>query len=142
MVNESNIPVPLTKQAKWAARYATDRIAGHPRDRNFTESVRSVCAAITTSNLTTTAAAAREMDAAGGGGRWCVVTGGRGFAARHLVLMLLRSGEWRVRVADLPHAISLDRDEKEGILGSALREGQAVYTSVDLRDKAQVAKGV
>ncbi|KAM0853084.1 hypothetical protein ACQ4PT_051326 [Festuca glaucescens] len=80
------------------------------------------------------------MDAAGGGGRWCVVTGGRGFAARHLVLMLLRSGEWRVRVADLPHAISLDRDEEEGILGAALREGQAVYASADLRDKAQIAK--
>lgn len=80
------------------------------------------------------------MDAAGGGGRWCVVTGGRGFAARHLVLMLLRSGQWRVRVADLPHAISLDRDEEEGILGAALREGQAVYASADLRDKAQVAK--
>jgi sterol-4alpha-carboxylate 3-dehydrogenase (decarboxylating) len=106
--------------------------------------VHSVCAAITTSNLTTTAAAAAagEMDAAGGGRRWCVVTGGRGFAARHLVLMLLRSGEWRVRVADLPHAIALDRDEEEGILGAALREGQAVYASADLRDKAQVAKGV
>ncbi|CAM0873303.1 unnamed protein product [Alopecurus aequalis] len=80
------------------------------------------------------------MDAARGGGRWCVVTGGRGFAARHLVLMLLRSGEWRVRVADLPHAIALDREEEEGILGAALREGQAVYASADLRDKAQVAK--
>lgn len=86
-----------------------------------------------------------EMDAAPGaagcGGRWCVVTGGRGFAARHLVLMLLRSGEWRVRVADLSPAIALDRDEEEGILGAALREGQAVYASADLRDKAQVANG-
>jgi len=82
------------------------------------------------------------MEAAGGDGRWCVVTGGRGFAARHLVTMLLRSGEWRVRVADLAPAITLDRKEEEGFLGAALREGQAVYASADLRDKAQVARGV
>ncbi|RCV44393.1 hypothetical protein SETIT_9G370200v2 [Setaria italica] len=78
--------------------------------------------------------------AGGGGGRWCVVTGGRGFAARHLVTMLLRSGEWRVRVADLAPAITLDRDEEEGFLGAAFREGQAAYASADLRDKAQVAR--
>uniref|UniRef100_I1PC49 Reticulon-like protein n=1 Tax=Oryza glaberrima TaxID=4538 RepID=I1PC49_ORYGL len=77
--------------------------------------------------------------AGGGDGRWCVVTGGRGFAARHLVAMLLRSGEWLVRVADLPPAIALDRDEEEGILGAALREGRAAYASADLRNKAQVA---
>jgi hypothetical protein len=82
------------------------------------------------------------MDAAEASARWCVVTGGRGFAARHLVLMLLRSGEWRVRVADLAQVISLDRDEEQGILGAAIREGQAVYASADLRDKAQLAKGV
>ena len=82
------------------------------------------------------------MEAAGGDGRWCVVTGGRGFAARHLVTMLLRSGEWRVRVADLAPAITLDRKEEEGFLGAALREGQAVYASADLRDKAQIARGV
>lgn len=70
-----------------------------------------------------------------------MVTGGRGFAARHLVTMLLRSGEWRVRVADLAPAITLDRDEEEGYLGAALREGQAAYASADLRDKAQVARG-
>jgi hypothetical protein len=81
------------------------------------------------------------MEAVRGDGRWCVVTGGRGFAARHLVTMLLRSGEWRVRVADLGPAITLDRDEEEGFLGAALREGQAVYVSADLRDKAQVARG-
>ncbi|XBH84701.1 hypothetical protein VPH35_072809 [Triticum aestivum] len=80
------------------------------------------------------------MDAAEASARWCVVTGGRGFAARHLVLMLLRSGEWRVRVADLAQVISLDLDEEQGILGAAIREGQAVYASADLRDKAQLAK--
>ncbi|CAD6219577.1 unnamed protein product [Miscanthus lutarioriparius] len=81
------------------------------------------------------------MEAAGGDGRWCVVIGGRGFAARHLVTMLLCSDEWRVRVADLAPAITLDREEEEGFLGAALREGQAVYASADLRDKAQVARG-
>jgi hypothetical protein len=95
-----------------------------------------------TATATATATAGREMEAAGGDGRWCVVTGGRGFAARHLVTMLLRSGEWRVRVADLAPAITLDREEEEGFLGAALREGQAVYASADLRDKAQVARGV
>lgn len=56
------------------------------------------------------------------------------------MLMLLRSGEWRVRVADLAQVISLDLDEEQGILGAAIREGQAVYASADLRDKAQLAK--
>jgi hypothetical protein len=84
----------------------------------------------------------QKMEAAGGRVRWCVVTGGRGFAARHLVTMLLHSGEWRVRVADLAPVIVLDRDEEEGILGAALREGRAAYASADLRDKAQVARGV
>ena len=68
-----------------------------------------------------------------------MVTGGRGFAARHLVTMLLRSGVWRVRVADLAPAITLDREEEEGFLGAALREGQAVYASVGLHDKTQAA---
>jgi plant 3beta-hydroxysteroid-4alpha-carboxylate 3-dehydrogenase len=36
----------------------------------------------------------------------------------------------------------LDRDEEEGILGAALREGQSAYASADLHDKAQVARGV
>ncbi|MQL96464.1 hypothetical protein Taro_029137 [Colocasia esculenta] len=77
----------------------------------------------------------------GGEVRWCVVTGGRGFAARHLVEMLLRSQQWRVRVADLAPSIKLDpREEEEsgGVLGTALRSGGALYVSTDLRDKAQV----
>ncbi|XP_042433629.1 3beta-hydroxysteroid-dehydrogenase/decarboxylase-like [Zingiber officinale] len=78
----------------------------------------------------------------GGGGaeRWCVVTGGRGFAARHLVEMLLRSDDWCVRVADLAPSISLEAHEEAGVLGRALRSGRAAYVSADLRNKAQVVK--
>lgn len=78
----------------------------------------------------------------GGGGeeRWCVVTGGRGFAARHLVEMLLRSDIWCVRVADLAPSISLDPQEEDGALGHALRSGRAAYFSADLRNRAHVVK--
>ncbi|URE48577.1 Reticulon [Musa troglodytarum] len=56
----------------------------------------------------------------GGGGeeRWCLVTGGRGFAARHLVEMLLRSDIWCVRVADLAPSISLDPRERTAPLAT------------------------
>ncbi|KAJ6805439.1 putative 3beta-hydroxysteroid-dehydrogenase/decarboxylase isoform 1 [Iris pallida] len=74
----------------------------------------------------------------GEGARWCVVTGGRGFAARHLVEMLVRSGEWLVRIADLAQSLSLDPLEEEGDVGRALRSGRAAYVSADLRNKAQV----
>lgn len=73
--------------------------------------------------------------------RWCVVTGGRGFAARHLVDMLIRYEMFSVRVADLGPAIKLDPHEEKGILGEALRSGRAQYVSADLRDKSQVFKG-
>ncbi|KAL3636213.1 3beta-hydroxysteroid-dehydrogenase/decarboxylase isoform 2 [Castilleja foliolosa] len=72
--------------------------------------------------------------------RWCVVTGGRGFAARHLVTMLLNYGMFSVRVADLGPTIQLDADEENGFLGEALRSGRAKYVSADLRDKSQVLK--
>ncbi|KAH7427732.1 hypothetical protein KP509_10G057200 [Ceratopteris richardii] len=72
-------------------------------------------------------------------GRVCVVTGGRGFAARHLVLQLLRSGEWKtVRILDLADRISLDDSEKSGLLADSLSNGKAIYVSVDLRDYSQV----
>ncbi|KAL8161098.1 hypothetical protein V2J09_012587 [Rumex salicifolius] len=72
--------------------------------------------------------------------RWCVVTGGRGFAARHLVDMLIRYEMFSVRIADLPPSIKLDPSEEEGTLGKALRAGHAQYVCADLRDKAQVVK--
>ncbi|KAL6988087.1 3beta-hydroxysteroid-dehydrogenase/decarboxylase isoform 2 [Sarracenia purpurea var. burkii] len=76
----------------------------------------------------------------GGEERWCVVTGGRGFAARHLVEMLVRYDMFLVRIADLGPSINLDPDEEKGTLGEALRSGRAQYVSADLRDKSQVLK--
>lgn len=73
--------------------------------------------------------------------RWCAVTGGRGFMARHLVAALLRSGEWCVRVTDLAPAVVLGRGEQEELLGSSLRNGRAVYASADVCNPDQLVKG-
>lgn len=73
--------------------------------------------------------------------RWCVVTGGRGFAARHLVEMLIKYEIFLVRIADLGSKIELEQHEENGVLGKALRSGCACYVSTDLRDKAQVLEG-
>lgn len=72
---------------------------------------------------------------------WCVVTGGRGFAARHLVEMLIRYNNYCVRIADLGPTIELEPSEQLGLLGQAMHSGRAQYISLDLRDKAQVLKG-
>ncbi|KAJ7958431.1 Reticulon-like protein [Quillaja saponaria] len=72
--------------------------------------------------------------------RWCVVTGARGFAARHLVEMLIRCDIFHVRIADLGPSIELDPIEEKGILSEALRSGRAQYVCTDLRNKAQVLK--
>ncbi|KAF5772516.1 putative 3-beta-hydroxysteroid-4-alpha-carboxylate 3-dehydrogenase (decarboxylating) [Helianthus annuus] len=72
--------------------------------------------------------------------RWCVVTGGRGFAARHLVDMLIRYEIYSVRIADLGPDIKLEPYEERGNLGQALRLGRAQYVSMDLCDKSQVLK--
>nr|GEV53562.1 3-beta hydroxysteroid-dehydrogenase/ decarboxylase-like isoform X1 [Tanacetum cinerariifolium] len=72
--------------------------------------------------------------------RWCVVTGGRGFAARHLVEMLIRYEIYSVRIADLGPEIKLETHEDKGSLGQALRLGRAQYVSMDLRDQSQVEK--
>ncbi|XP_013601109.1 PREDICTED: 3beta-hydroxysteroid-dehydrogenase/decarboxylase isoform 1-like [Brassica oleracea var. oleracea] len=71
---------------------------------------------------------------------WCVVTGGRGFAARHLVEMLVRYQMFHVRIADLAPAVQLDAHEETGLLGEAMRSGRVQYVSADLRNKAQVIK--
>uniref|UniRef100_J3LPL8 3-beta hydroxysteroid dehydrogenase/isomerase domain-containing protein n=1 Tax=Oryza brachyantha TaxID=4533 RepID=J3LPL8_ORYBR len=76
-----------------------------------------------------------------GGARWCAVTGGRGFMARHLVAALLRSGEWRVRVTALAPAVAMDAAEEDGILGAALRDGRAVYAAADVCDIGQLTQG-
>ncbi|TMW87439.1 hypothetical protein EJD97_019965 [Solanum chilense] len=72
--------------------------------------------------------------------KWCVVTGGRGFAARHLVEMLIRYEIYHVRIGDLGPAIKLEPHEEKGILGEALKSGRAVYVSMDLLNKSQVLK--
>ncbi|XP_058779720.1 3beta-hydroxysteroid-dehydrogenase/decarboxylase-like isoform X2 [Vicia villosa] len=71
---------------------------------------------------------------------WCVVTGGRGFAARHLVEMLIRLNTYCVRIADLGPTIEPESSEQLGLLGQALHSGRAQYVSVDLRNKAQLLK--
>ena len=73
--------------------------------------------------------------------RWCAVTGGRGFMARHLVAALLRSGEWRVRVTDLTPTLVLGPGETEEIFGDALRDGRAIYASADVCNLEQLIKG-
>lgn len=70
-----------------------------------------------------------------------MVTGGRGFAARHLVEMLITYNMFSVRIVDLGPSIELEAREEQGILGEALRSGRAQYVPADLRDKAQVLKG-
>ncbi|KAL6629500.1 hypothetical protein ACP70R_029265 [Stipagrostis hirtigluma subsp. patula] len=72
--------------------------------------------------------------------RWCVVTGGRGFMARHLVAALLRSGEWHVRVTDLAATVVLGADETEAVLGDALRDGRAVYATTDVCNLDQLTQ--
>ena len=71
-----------------------------------------------------------------------MVTGGRGFAARHLVEMLIKYEMFAVRIADLPSSINLEPYEKNGLIGETLRSGRAQYVSADLRHKAQVLKGL
>ena len=73
--------------------------------------------------------------------KWCVVTGARGFAARHLVEMLLRHNMYSVRITDLGPNIELEPAEENGLLGEALRSGRAQYIPTDLRNKSQVLEG-
>ncbi|PWA50169.1 3beta-hydroxysteroid-dehydrogenase/decarboxylase isoform 2 [Artemisia annua] len=54
-----------------------------------------------------------------------VVTGGRGFAARHLVEMLIRYEIYSVQIADSGPEIKLEPHEEKGSLGQALRLGRA-----------------
>lgn len=70
-----------------------------------------------------------------------MVTGGRGFAARHLVEMLIKYDMFSVRIVDLSSSIELEASEEQGMLGEALRSGRAQYVPADLRDKVQLLKG-
>ncbi|KAL6878457.1 hypothetical protein ACP4OV_012627 [Aristida adscensionis] len=85
----------------------------------------------------------RPDDASGGRReeRWCAVTGGRGFMARHLVAALLRSGEWRVRVTDLaPAVVPRPDDDTDVELQAALRDGRAVYATADVCSLEQLTQ--
>ncbi|PRQ37822.1 putative 3-beta-hydroxysteroid-4-alpha-carboxylate 3-dehydrogenase (decarboxylating) [Rosa chinensis] len=73
--------------------------------------------------------------------RWCVVTGGRGFTTRHLVLMLIRQNIFHVRIADLGPTINLEPSESNGVLADALNFDRVEYISIDLRCKDQVLQG-
>jgi sterol-4alpha-carboxylate 3-dehydrogenase (decarboxylating) len=73
--------------------------------------------------------------------KWCAVTGGRGYMARHLVAALLRSGEWHVRVTDLAPSLVLGPGETEDLLRDALGDGRAVYASVDVCNLEQLTTG-
>ncbi|XP_037437535.1 3beta-hydroxysteroid-dehydrogenase/decarboxylase-like isoform X2 [Triticum dicoccoides] len=64
--------------------------------------------------------------------RLCAVTGGRGFMARHLVMALLRSGDWRVRITDLGSDAALSPAEDDRLLEAALRDGRATYVPADV----------
>ncbi|CAN6485370.1 unnamed protein product [Victoria cruziana] len=68
----------------------------------------------------------------------CVVLGGRSFVGRPLVTMLIRSGKWRVRIADAGSSLVLDPDEEDSDLSRALQSGGASYFSVVIGDKSQL----
>ncbi|KAM0929903.1 hypothetical protein ACQ4PT_001273 [Festuca glaucescens] len=74
--------------------------------------------------------------------RWCAVTGGRGFMARHLVMALLSSGGWRVRITDVGPDATLEPYENDGLLGAALRDGRAIYVSADVCKLDQLTKAL
>jgi hypothetical protein len=59
-----------------------------------------------------------------------------------MVLALLRSGRWRVRIMDLRADAALTPDEDDGLLGAALRDGRAVYISANVCELAQLTKGI
>ncbi|KAL2650983.1 hypothetical protein R1flu_019111 [Riccia fluitans] len=74
-----------------------------------------------------------------------LVTGGRGFAARHLVNQLLQKTEYHVRIMDLAPQITLTNEELEGLLGEAVATNRVAYISADLRNRDHVfdaCKGV
>jgi nucleoside-diphosphate-sugar epimerase len=72
----------------------------------------------------------------------CVVTGGRGFVARHVVLKLLEEGRFVVRIVDLAPTMTLSPEELEGPMGMALSNGRVQYESCDLRNKMRVAEAL
>ncbi|XP_011091632.1 3beta-hydroxysteroid-dehydrogenase/decarboxylase isoform X1 [Sesamum indicum] len=70
----------------------------------------------------------------------CAVLGGRGFVGSVLVEMLLRIGNWIVRVADTAKTPELK--PSESVLADALASGRAAYFQVDVRHTSQIIQAV
>ncbi|CAK9223492.1 unnamed protein product [Sphagnum troendelagicum] len=69
----------------------------------------------------------------------CVVTGGRGFVGRNLVLKLLQEDKFSIKVADRALEMELSPEEEEtGTLDKALVSGKAQYVSVDIGSKSEL----
>ncbi|PWA56363.1 3beta-hydroxysteroid-dehydrogenase/decarboxylase isoform 2 [Artemisia annua] len=71
-----------------------------------------------------------------------VVTGGRGFAARHLVEMLIRYEIYSVQIADSGPEIKLEPHEEKGSLGTNGAFGKAIYKRGAACIRLQQACGV
>lgn len=71
-----------------------------------------------------------------------LVTGGRGFAARHLVNQLIQKTEYHIRIMDLAPQMTLSEEELEGILGQAFADNRVAYVSADLTNRQQVFDGM
>lgn len=78
-----------------------------------------------------------------GDSKTCVVLGGRGFIGRSVVEMLLKLGNWIVRVADSTQSIELnDSSVSDSLLSRAIASGRASYFHVDVRNRDQIVKGI
>ncbi|KAL0349321.1 UNVERIFIED_CONTAM: 3beta-hydroxysteroid-dehydrogenase/decarboxylase isoform 3 [Sesamum angustifolium] len=70
----------------------------------------------------------------------CAVLGGRGFVGSVLVEMLLRLGNWIVRVADTAKTPELN--PSESVLADGFASGRAAYFQVDVRHTSQIIQGI
>ena len=71
----------------------------------------------------------------------CVVTGGRGFLGRRLVLKLLEA-DWEVRIADILPEIALDDSEAGSLVDISLKNGRAKYFAADIRVYDEINEGL
>ncbi|KAI3928220.1 hypothetical protein MKW98_023821 [Papaver atlanticum] len=74
--------------------------------------------------------------------RICVVLGGRNFIGKSLVLQLLKSKNWIIRIADSDPSLNLDLKEQDSLLSHAISSSQASYFQVDVRDKSQIKRAI
>lgn len=78
-----------------------------------------------------------------GDSKTCVVLGGRGLIGRSVVEMLLKLGNWIVRIADSTQSIELDDSSvSDSLLSRAIASGRALYFHVDVRSRDQIVKAV